>query len=76
MVNTVGSYKTKYWYKSWIPIKENISLNPFQYSLIVGSLLGDGTMRVGKGAVNANFKTEQGIKQRDYVLMNSLIHLR
>lgn len=67
MVNTVGSYKTKYWYKSWIPIKESISLNSFQYSLIVGSLLGDGTMRVGRGAVNANFKTEQGIEQKDYV---------
>ena len=67
MVNTVGSYKTKYWHKSLIPIKEKMFLNPFQFSIIVGSLLGDGTMRIGKGAVNANFKVEHGIEQKEYV---------
>lgn len=67
MVNPVGSYKTKYWIKSWIPIKENISIDQTQLSVIIGSLLGDGTMRIGKRAVNANFKTEQGIEQKDYV---------
>ena len=67
MVNPVGSYKTKYWIKSWIPIKEKISIDQTQYSVIVGSLLGDGTMRIGERAVNANFKTEQGIEQKNYV---------
>lgn len=67
MVNTVGSYKTKYWYKKWIPIKRNIQILPQQRSLIVGSLLGDGTMRLGKGAANVNFKVEQGLAQKDYV---------
>ncbi len=35
---------------------------------LVGSLLGDGTMRMGKGAVNANFKVEQGLVQKEYVI--------
>lgn len=34
--------------------------------LIVGTLLGDGTMRVGKGARNANLKIEQGLEQKEY----------
>ena len=38
-----------------------------QRSFIIGSLLGDGTMRMGKGAINANFKVEQGVVQKDYV---------
>lgn len=68
MVNTVGSYETKYWYKRWIPVKQNITLTSEQRQLIVGSLLGDGTMRLGEGARNANFKTEQGLEQQAYVL--------
>ena len=67
MVNTVGSYKTKYWHKSLIPVKEKMFLNPLQLSIIIGSLLGDGTMRIGKGAINANFKIEHGIEQKEYV---------
>lgn len=67
MVNPVGSYEDKYWYKKWIPIKEGIVISPVQRSLIIGSMLGDGTMRMGKGAVNANFKVEQGLIQKEYV---------
>ncbi len=47
--------------------KQGLSLNQTQISVLVGSLLGDGTMRVGKNALNANFKIEQGLKQKDYV---------
>ena len=68
MVNTVGSCKTnKFWNKKWIPIKESLSLSQEQKELIIGSLLGDGTMRLGKGAKNANFKVEHGLLQKDYV---------
>ena len=47
--------------------KIGLDLNPTQISVLIGSLLGDGTVRVGKKALNANFKTEQGLKQKDYV---------
>jgi ubiquinol-cytochrome c reductase cytochrome b subunit len=67
MVNTVGSYENKHWYKKWVPIKNKIAISPKQKSLIIGSLLGDGTMWIGKGAVNANFKVEQGLVQKDFV---------
>ena len=67
MVNTVGSYETKYWHRRWIPIKNSAHLSPKQKSVIIGSLLGDGTMRVGKGARNANFKIEHGLEQKEYV---------
>ena len=66
MVNTVGSYATKYWYRDLIPVKERMFLTDEQYSVIVGSLLGDGTMRIGKGARNANLKIEQGLAQKEY----------
>ncbi len=66
MVNTVGSYATKYWHKDLIPVKEKMFLTDEQLSLLVGCLLGDGTMRMGKGAVNANFKIEQGLAQKEY----------
>lgn len=67
MVNPVGSLQTKYWYKKWISVKEKVSLGEEQRSLIIGSLLGDGTMRVGEGSKNANFKVEQGLDQKDFV---------
>lgn len=67
MDNTVGSCETKYWQKGWIPIKESLVLTKKQRTLIIGSLLGDGTMRVGKGAVNANYKVEHGLEQKEYV---------
>ena len=47
--------------------KTSLDLSQTQISVLVGSLLGDGTLRVGKKALNANFKTEQGLKQKDYV---------
>ena len=67
MVNTVGSYENKYWNKKWIPIKQSLVLSLRQKALIIGSLLGDGTMRLGKNARNANFKVEHGLMQRKYV---------
>lgn len=67
MVNTVGSCGNKYWQKKWILIKSQVAISSMQRSFIIGSLLGDGTMRMGKGAINANFKVEQGLVQKDYV---------
>jgi hypothetical protein len=67
MVNTVGSCENKYWHKKWIPIKKVLTLNSKQKALIIGSLLGEGTMRLGKGAKNVNFKVEHGLMQKDYV---------
>jgi len=67
MVNTVGSCETKYWHKKWIPIKKSLKLNLKQRRLIIGSLLGDGTMRLGKGAKNVGFKVEHGLAQKEYV---------
>ena len=68
MVNTVGSCTNKYWTKDWSKVKESSTLTPLQHSLIIGSLLGDGTMRIGRGAKNANFKVEQGLEQKAYVI--------
>jgi len=67
MVNTVGSCETKYWQKKWILIKNSLTLTSKQKAVIIGSLLGDGTMRIGRGAKNANFKIEHGLKQKRYV---------
>ena len=67
MVNTVGSCENKHWQKKWIPIKKSLVLNSKQRALIIGSLLGDGTMRLGKGAQNVNFKVEHGLMQKEYV---------
>lgn len=47
--------------------KESLFLNNEQISVLVGSLLGDGTLRVGYDSINANFKVEHGLKQKDYV---------
>lgn len=67
MDNTVGSYKNKFWNKKWIKIKDSLHLTPFQRAVLVGSILGDGTLQVGKRGVNANFKVEHGLSQKDYV---------
>jgi len=67
MVNTVGSCETKHWQKKWILIKKSLDLTPRQKSVIIGSLLGDGTMRTGKKAKNANLKIEHGLEQKEYV---------
>lgn len=47
--------------------KDGLKLNQTQISVLIGSILGDGTMRIGKNAQNANLKIEQGLKQKDYV---------
>lgn len=47
--------------------KKKLVLSKPQISVLVGSLLGDGTLRTGKRAVNANFKVEHGLKQKQYV---------
>ena len=47
--------------------KDSLKLNQTQISVLIGSILGDGTMRIGKNAQNANFKVEQGLKQKEYV---------
>ncbi len=47
--------------------KRSLILNQIQKSVLVGSLLGDGTLRLGKRAINANYKVEQGLKQKEYV---------
>ena len=70
MVNTVGSSENrsnKHWHKKWISTKKDINISPLQKSFIIGSLLGDGTMWLGKGAIHANFKVEQGLVQKEYV---------
>lgn len=68
MGNTVGSCENKHWQKKWLPIKRNLVLTEEQRSVLVGSLLGDGTLRRGIHAIHANFKIEHGLRQRDYVL--------
>lgn len=67
MVNTVGSYKNKHEPKQWSLLKQGLILTKKQYLLCIGSLLGDATMRIGKGACNANFKIDHGLKQKEYV---------
>lgn len=67
MLNAVGSFETKFWHRKWRKIKSQIVLEKAQKDLIVGSLLGDGTMWIGKGAKNANLKIEHGLAQKDYV---------
>ena len=67
MVNTVGSLETKYWWGTWVPVKKSLVITPEQRAFLVGSLLGDGTMRIGEHAKNANYKVEQGLEQKEYV---------
>lgn len=49
-------------------LKKELHLTSVQRSFIIGSMLGDATMRVGKNAKNANFKIDQCLEQKDYVL--------
>ena len=69
MDNIVGSRIgiSKFETKTWASKKLNLKLTQDQTTLIVGSLLGDGTMRIGQGAVNANFKVEHGLEQKELV---------
>lgn len=48
--------------------KNGLNLTSTQISILIGSLLGDGTLRTGDRAVNANFKIEHGLVQKDYVV--------
>lgn len=68
MDNTVGSYVNKHWQKKWLPLKQSLVLTKEQKSVLIGSLLGDGTLRKGAGAINVNFKVEHGLRQKEYVL--------
>jgi len=43
------------------------SLNQVQISVLVGSLLGDGTLRKALGKLNALFEVNHTVKQKDYV---------
>ena len=47
--------------------KKKLVLDQFQTSVLIGSLLGDGTLRRGQRAKNVNFKVEHGLKQKEYV---------
>ena len=67
MVNTVGSSESKYWNKKLCSFKKGMQLNPLQKSFIIGSMLGDATMRIGKNAKNANFKIDHCLEQKEYV---------
>ncbi len=70
MVNTVGSYENKHWTREWSVFKNEVDvsvLTPIQQSILIGSMLGDGTMRIGKRAIHANFKVDHGLKQKEYV---------
>ena len=75
--NTVGSLRKlknleeedfwRFWQAKWRKFKRNLHLTKKQISVLVGSMLGDGTLRVGIDAVNANFKIEHGLQQKEYV---------
>ncbi|MFH1626624.1 MAG: hypothetical protein ABH971_00755 [bacterium] len=67
MVNTVGSLESKYWNKKMRSFKKRMRLTPLQRSFIIGSMLGDATMRIGKNAKNANFKIDHCLEQKEYV---------
>jgi len=68
MGNTVGSFEINtYWQNKWKVIKSTLKINPQQRSLIIGSILGDGTLRIGSKAINANLKIEHGLPQKEYV---------
>jgi hypothetical protein len=77
MVNTVGSLRKlknleeedfwKSWQIKWRKFKRDLHLTKRQISVLVGSMLRDGTLRVGESAVNANLKIEHGLKQKEYV---------
>lgn len=67
MVNTVGSLESKHWNKKMLFLKKEMRLTSKQRSFIIGSMLGDATMRVGIKAKNANFKIDHCLEQKDYV---------
>ena len=48
--------------------KESLKLNMIQRDIIVGSLLGDGNLRLVGRSKEASFVVDHSIKQKDYVL--------
>lgn len=46
--------------------KNSLRLSLVQKSILIGSLLGDGTLRVGVRAQEANYKVDHGLKQKEY----------
>jgi hypothetical protein len=69
MDNIVGSRIgiSKHETKAWALKKLNLYLTEDQIALIVGSLPGDATMRIGHDSINANFKIEHGLEQKALV---------
>src|SRR3989338_11370472 len=67
MVNPVGRLQSKYWNKKMLSLKKEMQLSSKQRSFIIGSMLGDATMRVGIKAKNANFKIDHCLEQKEYV---------
>jgi len=67
MVNTVGSSESKYWNKKMLSLKKGMQLTSKQRSFIIGSMLGDATMRIGIKAKNANLKIDHCLEQKEYV---------
>ena len=52
-------------------IYRELKETPFSYSqksLLIGSLLGDGSITIGKDCVNARFVERHGERQKDYLL--------
>ena len=73
MVNTVGSLETKHWQRNLITFKRALIITSEQRALLIGSLLGDGTMWLGKKGRNVNYKVEQGLEQKEYVFWKYII---
>lgn len=65
--NTEGSPGICMQTRELLEYKKQLTLSQLQTSVLAGSLLGDGTLRLGKRAINVNFKVEHGLKQKEYV---------
>lgn len=63
----MGSRRGKKLGKRILIDKSKLKLNSQQMSVIVGSMLGDGTIQTGKNAINSNLKIEQCLAQKEYV---------
>ncbi len=53
--------------KALIEYKQNLTISPCQKDIIVGTLLGDASMRRNKGNPIYAIKFEQGIKNKEYI---------
>lgn len=47
-------------------ISKGIKVNKFQKHLLIGTLLGDGSLTLNNDCINPKFSCEHGIKQKDY----------